>query len=378
MNPPSNVALIHDWLTSWGGAERVLEAVLEIYPQAEIFTLVYEPNLYENSIIARAPVTTSFIDRLPWAKTRWRTYLPLMPLAVEQFDLRGYDVVISLSNAVAHGVLSQPDQLHVNYIYTPMRYAWRLYHQYLETAGLDRGLRGALAKVILHYLRSWDYVASARVDQFVAISNWVAQGVQRAYRRSAQVIYPPVDVERFDPGRPRGEEYLTVSRLVPYKKIDLLVDAFAGIDRPLTIVGDGPELDRLRERAPANVKLIGWQPESAVTESFETARAFVHAAEEDFGITLLEAQAAGCPVIAYGRGGARETVIAGQTGLFFDEQTVDALQQAVLEFERVEEAFDPVALRQQASRFSTERFQTAFAEMVAQAWRAFHKEGQHG
>jgi glycosyltransferase involved in cell wall biosynthesis len=295
-----------------------------------------------------------------------------MPLAVESLDLSGYEVVISSTHAVAKGVRTRWDQLHISYVHTPMRYAWDLENVYLDVAGASR-VMGLFARPVLHYLRMWDVATANRVDVFVANSKHVAGRIWRLYRRRARVIYPPVDVDRFIPRADREEFYVTVTRLVPYKRVDLIVRAFARLGRPLVVVGDGPELGRLRGMASANVRLVGWQPDEVVRGYLERARAFVFAAEEDFGIGPVEAQAAGAPVIAYGRGGALESVVEGETGLFFYEQTVEAVAEAVLEFERRRGQFSLERIRANAERFRKERFQREFMALVEREWERFRK-----
>jgi hypothetical protein len=291
--------LIHDWLVEFGGAEQILAALFEIWPQAPVYTMIFDPAGQCSDLVSGHTVTPSALQQLPGARRYHRRLLPLMPLAVEQFDLRSYNLLISISYAVAHGVLTQPDQLHINYICTPVRYAWHLYFQYLEEGQLRRGVKSWLARSILHYLRLWDVAAANRVDHFVAISHWVAQNVWRVYRRNAEVIYPPVDIEAFEPTAAKEDYYLVVSRLVPYKKVDLIVDVFSQIpDKRLVIIGDGPDMPKLREHAARNVEFLGYQPVDTVRETMQHARAFIIAAEEDFGITAVEAQASGTPVIA--------------------------------------------------------------------------------
>jgi len=367
----ADIAFVHDWLATWGGSELVLEAALEILGPAPIHTLVYAPEVFKGSPLAEQEIHASFLQRLPGSRRNHRRYLPLMPLAIEQFDLRGYDLVISSSHAVAHGVLVGPNQLHISYTHTPMRYAWDLYHGYLDQAGLRHGIRGTLAKVLLHYLRLWDLAAAQRVDHFIANSRWVADKIWRVYRREAVVIHPPVDVEDYEPLSPRQEYYITVSRLVPYKRLDLIVEAFSKLAYPLKVLGDGPEAARLKRAAAPNVEFLGWQPREALREFLGRAKAFVYAAEEDFGITPIEAQAAGCPVIAFAGGGVRETVIEGRTGLFFGEQTAEALMKALAEFEAGGFNFMENDLRANAERFSRARFQERFPRYVEQKWQSF-------
>ncbi|MEM9909091.1 MAG: glycosyltransferase, partial [Cyanobacteria bacterium P01_D01_bin.44] len=299
------------------------------------------------------------------------TYLPLMPLAVEQFDLSAYDLVISSNHAVAKGVLTGPHQLHLSYVHTPVRYAWDLQHQYLAQAELTQGPKSALTRLILHYLRLWDGASANRVDRFMANSKFIANRIWKVYRRPSQVIYPPVDIQRFRWDCPRDDFYLTVSRFVPYKRVDLTVQAFNQLGLPLVVIGDGPNRAQIETLAQDNVQLLGAQPDAVVEDCLQRCKAFIFPAEEDFGITPVEAQAAGAPVIAYGRGGATETVIPGQTGLLFSEQTVQSLVQAVKTFETGMSEFEVSQIRQNAEKFSTERFHHDFKTFVDESWANF-------
>jgi glycosyltransferase involved in cell wall biosynthesis len=365
------VAFVHEWLVSFAGSERVLAAALELFPGAPVYTLVHDPAAVAATEIERHPIHTSFIQRAPWGRTHHRAYLPLMPLAVERLDLGDYDVVISSSHAVAKGVLTRADQLHISYVHSPMRYAWDLQEQYL--AGLGR-VQGAIARAILHYLRIWDAATANRVDVFVANSHYIAGRIRKTYRRETHVIYPPVDVERFDVRDRRDDHYVTVARFVPYKRVDVIVEAFTRLGLPLVAVGDGPDRRAVEQRAGPNVRLVGEQTEAAVKDYVERAKAFVFAAEEDFGIAPVEAQAAGVPVIAYGRGGVTESVVPGETGLFFDAQTPESLMEAVRRFESAEGGFDRVRIRQNAERFSKARFQREFRELTEREWHRFRTE----
>ncbi len=371
MDEAPRLAVVHDWLTARGGAERTLEVILGLFPRATLYTLVYNPRLFGDSVISKRPVRTSFLDRLPGSRKHYRTLLPLMPLAIEQLRLADHVIVLSISNAVSHGVLVGHDQLHINYILTPMRYIWALQEEYLRSRPLRSPLRSAAFRLLAHYLRLWDVAAAQRVDHFVAISQWVAQRVWRAYRRESEVIYPPVDVERFLPLSPREDYYVTVSRLVPYKRVALLVEAFNRHSRPLLVIGDGPERRSLEAKAGPNIRFLGWQSDAEVAALLGRAKAFVFAAEEDFGIAPLEAQAAGCPVIAYGRGGVRETVIDGETGLFFEEPTAESLLEALTDFEANAGAFDAAAIRRHSERFRRERFEGEFRRMIDEQWKRF-------
>jgi glycosyltransferase involved in cell wall biosynthesis len=368
------IAFVHDWLVTWGGGEQVLEAALEVYPSADIYTLVYQEETFVGSPISTKDIKTSFIQRLPGSRSNHRRYLPFMPLAVEQFDLSGYEWILSSNHAVANGALTQPDQMHVSYIHAPMRYAWGLYHQYLEQGSLTRGLKSWIARAILHYVRLWDYQAAQRVDHFIANSAWTAKNVWRAYRRQADVIYPPVNVEEFMPASKRSDYYITISRLVPYKRIDIIVQAFNCLGYPLLVIGDGPDLIRLGRLAESNIEFLGWQSDTDLKEKLSRAKAFVYAAVEDFGITPVEAQAAGCPVIAYGKGGLRETVIGGSTGLFFYAQTPESLIKAVQDFEADPARFKVSSLRENAERFNKERFQRVLTTYIERKYSEFQRE----
>jgi glycosyltransferase involved in cell wall biosynthesis len=376
------IAIVHDWLVTYAGAERVLEQMLLLYPDADLYSLIdFLPDT-ERQFLRGKPVRTSFLQRIPGMRRGYRRFLPLMPLAIEQFDLSSYDLVISSSYAVAKGVLTGPDQLHICMCYSPMRYAWDLQHQYLRETGLDRGLRSLFARALLHYMRNWDARTGYGVDEFIAISAFVARRIRKVYQREAAVIYPPVDVREFTPGQSKDAFYVTTSRLVPYKRIDLLVEAFSGMpDRRLVVVGDGPELRRIRSKAGSNVTLLGAQPLPVLREHLQRARAFVFAAEEDFGIAPLEAQACGTPVIAFGKGGSLETIRGLEhpqpTGVFFDEQTVPAVQHAVQLFEREQHRISPAACRENALRFESDRFRAEFAELVRAKYCSFRKAQRH-
>jgi glycosyltransferase involved in cell wall biosynthesis len=357
------VAIIHDWLVVSGGAEKVLQQIIECFPDADLFSLV--DFLEDRSIVRGKSVQTSFIQHLPFAHRRYRGYLPLMPLAIEQFDLSSYDLVITSSYAVAKGVLVGPDQTHVSYVHSPIRYAWDLQHQYLRESHLTRGPRSWAARALLHYLRNWDARSANSVDQLLCNSHFVARRIMKTYRRDACVVPPPVDVQGFELYAEKEDFYLCASRMVPYKRIDLVVEAFAAMpERRLVVIGDGPQMATVRAKTAPNVTILGYQPFEVLRNHMQRAKAFVFAAEEDFGIAILEAQACGTPVIAYGKGGALETVIPpGEpepTGIHFAEQTVPSLRAAVAEFERSSHSFTPQACRQNAERFSAAVFRRRF------------------
>lgn len=363
-----NIAIVTDPFPSNAGSERALFSALELFPNAPVYTLVHHPATSISAPLVGHKVIPSWINRLPWAQTQYRNYLPLLPLAIEQFDLRGYDLVLSFHYAVAHGAICRPDQLHICYTYTPLRYAWQNAHEYFN----GRDPVSWLARIILRRFRIWDVAASARVDHFAAVSHWTADCIRRAYGRTAEVIYPPVDVDRFKPALSAREDYyVALSRLVEHKKLTVVVEAFSKMGLPLIVIGQGPLYAELKRHAAPNVKLIGYQSDEAVVDYLSRARALVHAAEEDFGIALVEAQAAGCPVIALGRGGARETVVDGKTGILFSDQTSASLIEAVEKFERERAAFSQAALIANARRFDKKRFQQEFKAMVAREWDRF-------
>lgn len=365
------LAIVVDSLVVNGGAERVLEAALEVLPHTPIYALVYLPSEFEESPLVNCKIHTSFIDRLPLAHRNYRNYLPLLPFAIEQFDLREYDLLLSFSYAVAHGILIRPDQLHISYTHTPIRQAWHQYFQFLEDAHLKSGLRSAIARWILHYIRQWDYAASARVDHYLAASRWVASGIWRSYRREAEILYPPVDVRNILPSREKDEYFITIARQESHKKVLLVVQAFSQLGLPLVVIGKGEEEDQILKAAGENIRILGWQPDQIVREYLSKAQAYVMAGEEDFSITAVEAQAAGTPVIAYGRGGVCETVIHGTTGLFYAEQNPASLVAAVREFNQRKTAFRFEDLRRNAESFSKERFQLELAQIIDREWRKF-------
>jgi len=357
-----HVAVVHDWLVGKAGGEAVLKEILKLYPEADVFTMVdFLEDKDRKSMLNGAKITTSFIQKLPFAKKKYRSYLMLMPLAVEQFDLSSYDLVISSSHAVAKGIITGPDQIHVSYVHSPMRYAWDLQHTYLKEAGLTKGFKSCIARLILHYMRIWDFRTSFGVDHFISNSHFIARRIKKVYNRHATVIYPPVDLDDFNLGKEKEEFYLTASRLVPYKKISLIVEAFSKMpDKKLIVIGDGPEAKAIKAIATNNIKLLGYQSREVMVDHMQRARAFVFAAEEDFGIVPVEAQGCGTPIIAFGKGGALESVVDGRTGLFFKEQTPESIIEAVNRFEENVDKFDPKKIRENAMRFSTNVFNKEF------------------
>ena len=359
MKSNPRIAFIVDALPAIGGGEKTLFAALEVFPQADIFTLIYNRKAFAASPIANKEIITSYLDKLPYAHTRHRMFLPLMPSAIERFDLCRYDVVVSFSYAIAHGVHVKDGTRHVSYTYTPMRYAW-------SDLNLDgtHSHKNPLLDLLMEKFRTWDKAAAARVHEFVAISHGIAKRIQSAYQREARVIYPPVETERFSSNGQRGDYFVTLSRLVPHKRIDLVIAAFSRLGLPLKIIGDGPQRKKLQRRAKPNIEFLGYQSEEAVARLLSHARGFVCAAEEDFGIAIVEAQAAGCPVIAYKGGGALETIIDGTTGLLFPEQSAASLTEAVKRFEDVGHRFQSSDMLDNAQRFSKRRFTEAFQELV--------------
>ncbi len=365
------VAVVHEWLASCDGSEKVVQQILDIYPHAHLYSLVDFLPAHQRAFIQDKSVTTSFIQQLPFAKRSFRSYLPLMPLAIEQFDLSGYDLIISSHHAVAKGVITRPDQLHICYIHTPLRYGWEFQHQYLHHARLEKGTKSWFVRAGLHYLRLWDVMSANRVDRYVANSRYVARRVEKTYRRSADVIYPPVNTQRFVADAKRDNFYLTVSRFVPYKRLDLIVDVFNHLGLPLVVIGDGNSRSVLEQMAKPNIRFLGRQPDAVVEDYMQRCQGFIFASEEDFGITPVEAQAAGAPVIAYAKGGQAETIVHGKTGLLFLEQTVESLAASVRELHSGETHFDPKVLRVHAEQFSASCFRARFETFVEQTWIQF-------
>jgi glycosyltransferase involved in cell wall biosynthesis len=376
------VAVVHDWLYTLGGAEKVLSAIIGCFPDATVYALFDTLTDRERGKIGHAATKTSFLQRMPGIGRWHRHYLPLMPLAVEQFDLSDYDLVISSSYAVAKGVLTGPDQLHLAYVHSPMRYAWDLQHQYLRDARLERGIRSWVIRILLHRMRIWDSRTAYGVDGWIANSHFVARRIEKIYGRKAVVIPPPVEVPSALPAPRKGDYFLAASRLVPYKNLGSIVQAFAALpDQRLIVAGDGPQKSYLRRLAGANVELRGFATDSELRRLMREAKAFIFAAEEDFGIVPLEAQGEGTPVIALGRGGARETIVVtgpAPTGLFFDDPTPAAIADAVRRFLRTAGHYSPNDCWRNALRFSHERFVSAFAKYVRQELTAFRERIEAG
>lgn len=365
-----NTAIIHEWLVTIAGAESVLQSIYKLYP-GDIYTLFHDPDQVKGAAWSDARIRTSFLQRFPSGRKHHRIFLPLFPMAIEQFDLREHKLIISSSYAVAKGVLTSSDQLHICYCHSPMRYVWDLTFEYLEAAGLTGGARSFIVRMILHYIRIWDTISSHRVNEFVANSEYIANRIRKCYGRRAKVIYPPVDVDRFRISEKRDNYFVTISRLVPYKRIDIIIRAFNQLKLPLVIIGDGPSRKSLMKIAGPTIEFLGYQPANEVETILSRARAFVFSAEEDFGIVNVEAQASGLPVIAFGRGGTLETVIEGKTGMFFYKQDVGCLINKIEEFLKIEHTFDPQEIRNNALRFPRSRFEREFKAFVDEAWERF-------
>ena len=368
------VALVHEWLVNYAGSERVVEQIINCFPEADVFTLIDNLSSSERGFLHGKKVTTSFLQKIPLAKTKHRLFLPLMPLAIEQFDLSAYDVIISSSHAVAKGVLTGPNQLHICYCHSPMRYAWDMQHQYLKESNSESGVKSWIMRYFLHKIRVWDYRTANGVDYFIANSSFIARRIKKVYARESEVIHPPVDVEKFIPCLVKNDYYFTASRLVPYKKIDLIAAAFKLMpDKKLIIAGSGPDKDKLLNLIDGvkNIRYVGFITDAQMIEYMEKAKAFVFAGEEDFGIIPVEAQACGTPVIAYGVGGVRDSVVAGVTGELFNSQDVSSLIDAVMKFEN--SSYDANACVDNAKKFSVAEFCSKFKESVLTKYQQFNE-----
>lgn len=366
------IAVVHEWLVTYAGSERVTEKILEIYPEADLFAVIDFLSDSDRQFLKDRKVNTTFIQKMPLAKTKHKSYLPLMPLAIEQLDLSKYDLIISSSHAVAKGVLTSPQQIHICICHSPIRYAWDLQHQYLNESNFSVP-KSFLARAMLHYIRIWDYRTAHGVNEFIAVSNFISQRIKKVYGRSSTVIYPPVDTDSFKLNENKEDFYLTVSRMVPYKKIDLIAEAFSKMpDKKLIIIGDGSESDKVKQKSLSNIKILGYQKNEIIIDYMQRAKAFVFAAEEDFGIVPLEAQACGTPVIAYGRGGSKETIIDYKinlnqaTGILFKEQSTESIIEAVHYFESVQKNITAINCRNNALKFNSERFKNQFKNFVDQ------------
>jgi len=371
-------ALVHEWLTprATGGSELVVKEILKHIP-ADVYALIDFESSNPQSYLYGRTIGHTFLQNFPAAKNGVQKYLPFLPLAIEQLDLRDYDIILSSSHAVAKGILTSPQQMHLCYCHTPMRYIWDLTFDYLHSSPLGRGLPGVLTRYLLHSLRQWDVISANRVDYFIANSRHTANRIWRCYRRPAKVVYPPVDVHRFPFQTQKEDFYLVVSRLVSYKRVSLIVKAFNQLGRNLIIIGSGPELKQLQQIAQPNVRLMGYQPDAVVEKYMSRAKAFVYAAVEDFGIALVEAQACGTPVIAYGAGGALETIQDlrqspdSATGLLFDSPTEAGLIEAVKIFEAEGKKFHPELARSNAAKFAPEIFESRYLAFLEDCYLDF-------
>ncbi|ENK6265947.1 glycosyltransferase family 4 protein [Klebsiella quasipneumoniae subsp. quasipneumoniae] len=378
MNKVLNIGIVADWLVTYAGSERVIKDFLELYPDSDLYSVVDFLSEDARCHFKNKNAKTSFIQKLPKAKKYYQKYLPLMPLAIEQLDVSDHDIVISSSHAIAKGVLTGPDQLHISYVHSPIRYAWDLQHQYLKESGLDHGLKGLLAQWLLHKIRVWDCRTVNGVDHFIANSQFIARRIKKVYGRTADVIYPPVDTDRFSLHEKKDDFYLTASRMVPYKRIDLIVEAFSHMpDKRLIVIGDGSEMAKIKNKATKNIEILGFQTNSVLKDYMQRAKAFVFAAEEDFGITPVEAQACGTPVIAFGKGGSLETIrpygVSKPTGVFFEKQDIASLISAVHKFTNINDAISQYDCRENALRFSSARFRKEMEIYIGLKWEQFNE-----
>jgi len=359
-------AIVHEWFVNYMGSEKVVESFCNILPDADVFSLVdFLNDDLRQKILKGKKANTSIIQKLPFAEKHHRLYLGLFPFAIEQLDISDYNVILSSSHAVAKGVLSNSNQLHISYVHTPIRYAWDLYHQYLSDAKIGFNLKGLIARHILHKIRLWDVSSQNRVDYFLANSKHIAKRIKKIYNRDADVIYPPVDIDNFTLNTNKDDFYLTAARFVPYKKVNLIVEAFSKMpDKKLVVVGSGPDKEKIKSLAGKNVEFTGYLPSEELNKYLGKAKAFLFAAEEDFGITIVESQACGTPVIAYKTGGASETVIDNQTGILFQHQTTASIIDAVNKFEKQSEKFDFNIIRKHSEQFSRNNFETAIANYI--------------
>ncbi|KLE96247.1 glycosyltransferase family 4 protein [Klebsiella aerogenes] len=378
MSDDINIGIVADWLVTYAGSEKVIKEFIDVFPSSELYSVVDFLSDSNRELFSGKKAKTTFIQKMPFAKSKYQKYLPLMPLAIEQLDMSGHDVILSSSHAVAKGILTGPDQLHISYVHSPIRYAWDLQHQYLRESGLSEGLKGFIAKYLLHKIRIWDYRTANGVDHFIANSKFISRRIHKVYGRSSDVIYPPVDVNNFTLNDNKDNYYFTASRLVPYKRIDLIVDAFNEMpEKKLVVVGDGSEMDKIKSKAKGNIEILGYQPNNIMQKHMQNAKAFVFAAEEDFGITPVEAQACGTPVIAFGKGGVLETIIPegnqNPTGVFFDKQEPGSIIESVNKFESMQDLFEPTECRRNAEKFSEERFRTEINTYIRDKWTKFNE-----
>lgn len=363
------VAIVHEWLTTYAGSEKALEQIVGLFPEADLFCVVDFLPEHQRGFLGGHEITTTFIQNFPLARKKYRSYLPLMPFAINRFDLSGYDLVISSNHAVANGVRTTTEQLHVSYTYSPMRYAWDLREQYLKESNLDKGIKGFTARLVLSLLKKWDYRKAQDIDYFIAISDFIKDRIWRSYGKKSVVIYPPVDTEFYKVGAVKSDFYLVASRMVPYKMTSLIVSAFADmLEKKLVVIGDGPDFERVKKCAGDNVEILGYRDDLVLREYLQKAKALIFAAEEDFGILPVEAQACGTPVIGYGKGGLLETVNGvgedNPTGVFFDEQNERSIVNAVHVFEENTGKFTVENCRKNALRFSERDFSARFKRYI--------------
>lgn len=373
-----NVGIVTDWLVTFAGSEKVVAEFINVFPDSELYAVIDFLKKEDKNKFLNKTIHTSFIQKLPNAKKNYQKYLPLMPFAIEQLDVTKHQIILSSSHAVAKGVLTGPDQLHISYVHSPIRYAWDLQNQYLRETSLDKGCKSILARWILHKMRIWDVRTANGVDHFVANSKFIARRIKKVYGRTADVIYPPVDTNRFKLNTNKDDYYITASRLVPYKRVDLIVEAFTHMPhKKLIVVGDGPEMKKIKLKASSNIEILGYQDNDKMNELMQRAKAFVFCAEEDFGISPVEAMACGTPVIAFGKGGVLESVVPlGEnkpTGIFFEEQSVSSICSVIQKFEEKYDIFDPFNSRERAELFSEERFRKEIATYVDDKWKSFRE-----
>ena len=369
-------AIVHDWLTTYAGSERCVESFTNIWKDADVYSLVeFLDKRDRQTILKGKKAKTSFVQNLPLAKKFHRHYFPIFPLAIEQFDLSSYDLIISSSHAFAKGALTNSNQLHICYCYTPIRYAWDLTHQYFDKESFSGRIQKMILQPVLHNIRTWDVVSSNRVDYFVAISNYIARRIKKTYRRDAEVIYPPVDTSKFGCESNKEDFYLTASRFVPYKKIDLIAEAFSKMpDKKLIIIGEGSDEEKIKAKCSKNVTMIDYNKVDDLAEYMKRARAFVFAAEEDFGISVIEALSCGTPVIALNKGGTAETIVDGKLGVHFAEQNPADIIEAVSKFEKIEKSFDPQFLSDYAKKFDRIIFEQNIRAFVNNKCDEFFKK----
>lgn len=362
------VAIVHEWFVDYAGSEKCAESFNNIFPDSDIYSLVDFLKEQEREIILKGKKSkTSFIQKLPYSQSIFRYYLPFFPYAIEQFDLRDYNIIISNSHSVAKGVLTNTYQMHVCYCHTPMRYIWNNYFEYINTSNLNKGIKRFITSSTLQKLRNWDYQTSNRPDFFIANSKHIARQIKKRYNRDAYVIYPPVDTHKFSPNNNKEEFYLTISRMVPYKRIDLIINAFSKLtDKKLIIIGDGPLKNRLKNLARPNIEFIDPVPFNTLKTYLEKAKGYISAAEEDFGITVVEAMAAGTPVIAFRRGGTGESVIDNKTGILFNEQSVESLIECIIKYESRIDSFDVHSIKEYSSKFNRKCFEWKIKKFIAE------------